>query len=107
MNIRTKWNVYKQKALYTKTVYSKHFVHYDEFSSSFDDRYKFEYDITILKCYTLSGVIWRIEMPNCFDHDKNLYRLIVRGIEYAATEFPQYFRLRDKLLAKDLFNKLP
>ena len=66
----------------------------------------FEYDIVIAKCYTLSGIVWEIKMPNYIDHDKNLYRLVVRSIEYAASEFPQRFRLVDELYKKDLFRKL-
>lgn len=95
----------KYEVLYRKIVYSKHYTHYDDFGSS-DENHRFEYDITISKCYTLSGVIWEIKMPNCVDHDKNLYRLIARSIEYAASEFPQRFRLVDELYKKDLFRML-
>lgn len=95
----------KDKILYRKIVYSRHFTHYDDFGNS-SDKHKFEYDIIISKCYTLSGIAWEIEMPNCVDHDKNLYRLIARSIEYAASKFPQYFRLMDELRKKDLLNKL-
>ena len=95
----------KDKVLYRKIVYAKHCEHYDDFGDS-SDIHKFEYDITISKCYTLSGMVWEIKMPNCTDHDKNLYRLIVRSIEYAASEFPQRFRLVDELYKKELFKKL-
>lgn len=95
----------KDKILYRKIVYSRHFTHYDDFGDS-SDKHKFEYDIIISKCYTLSGIVWEIKMPNCVDHDKNLYRLIVRIIEYVASTSPQYFRLMDELRKKDLLNKL-
>ena len=95
----------KRKVLYKKIKYTKHYVHYDDFSIG-DDKNKFEYDITISKCYTLSGIVWRIDMPNCTDYDSNLYRLIARSIEYAANNFPQYFRLVDELYNKGLTKKL-
>lgn len=95
----------KDEILYRKIVYARHFEHYDDFGSV-EEKHKFEYDIVISKCYTLSGMTWEIKMPNCIDHDKNLYRLIIRSIEYAAGEFPQRFRLVDELYRKDLFRKL-
>lgn len=95
----------KDEVLYRKTVYTEHFEHYDDFGDS-SDKHKFEYDIVIAKCYTLSDMVWEIRMPNYTDHDKNLYRLIVRSIEYAASEFPQRFRLVDELYKKELFKKL-
>ena len=105
MELFNKIKTNKDRVLYRKNVYSNHFVHYDDFGSD-DEKYKFEYDITIAKCYTLSGRVWEIEMPNCVDHDKNLYRLIIRSLEYAASNFPQYFRLLDELYRKGLFKKL-
>lgn len=95
----------KNEVLYRKIIYARHCEHYDDFGDS-SDKHKFEYDIVIAKCYTLSGIVWEIKMPNCIDHDKNLYRLVVRSIEYAASEFPQRFRLVDELYKKDLFRKL-
>lgn len=95
----------KNKILHKTVKYSRTFTHYDDFSIA-DEKNKFEYTIVISKCYTLAGVVWEIEMPNCTDYDKNLYSLIVRSIEYAANKFPQYFRLVDELYNKGLTNKL-
>lgn len=95
----------KTKILFRKIKYQKHFVHYDQFGTE-NDNYKFEYDITISKCYSLEGTCWEIKMPNCVYHGKNLFELIVQSIEFATTKFPQYFRLEDELLRKDFWKKL-
>lgn len=99
-------NIRKDKIFYRNIVYTKHYKHYDDFCGIPTDNYMFEYDITISKCYTLSGVVWEIKMPNCTDHDGNLYRLIARSIEYAAIDFPQYFRLVDELQRKGFWKQL-
>lgn len=97
----------KHRILYRKEVYSDLFIHTDEFGSiTQNDKHKFSYKITISKCWTLSGVVWGIDMPNRVDYDKNLYRLIVRSIEYAATEFPSYFRLKEELYRKGFWKQL-
>lgn len=95
----------KDKIFYRKILYARHYVHYDNFGNG-EEKHKFEYDIIVSKCYTLFGTVWEIKMPNCTDHDKNLYRLIVRSIEYAAGRFPQYFRLVDELQRKELWKQL-
>ena len=85
--------------------YSQHFICYDQFGS-YDDRHKFEYDITISKLYTTLGIYWEIDMPNYRATDKNFYRLTVRCIDYATTKFPQYFRLEEELMRKGLWKNL-
>lgn len=95
----------KDKIFYRKIVYARHYEHYDYFGDA-EEKHKFEYDIVISKCYTLSGTVWEIKMPNCTDHDENLYRLIARSIEYAAIYFPQYFRLVEELQKKGFWKQL-
>lgn len=95
----------KDEIFYRKIVYARHYKHYDDFGCA-EEKYKFEYDIVISKCYTLSGMVWEIKMPNRTDHDENLYRLITRSIEYAAIDFPQYFRLVEELQRKGFWKQL-
>ena len=45
-------------------------------------------------------------MPNRTDYDENLFRLIARSIEYAAIDFPQYFRLVEELKRKGFWKQL-
>lgn len=98
--------IYRDSVLFRKLVYKEHFVHYDSFGSTEDEKRKFEYDITLYKCYTLQGKIYQIQMPNCTMNDKNIGRLMVSAIEYAAAEFPQSFRLKDELIRKGIWRTL-
>lgn len=93
---------YRDSVLFRKLLYMEHFVHYD----SFGENKKFEYDISLYKCYTLQGRVYQIKMPNCVMNDKNIGRLMINAIEYAATEFPQSFRLEDYLIKKDIWRTL-
>lgn len=92
-----------EKAFYTKEVYREKFTKSDEWASGGDE---FSYEIVIKKKYTLNGKVWGIEMPNCTMHDKNLFRLMVRAIDYASSEFPTYFRLVDRLIELGYYKKL-
>lgn len=98
--------IYKDSVLFRKVLYKEHFTHYDNFGSADDPKRKFEYDITLYRCYTLSGRVYQIQMPNCTMNDKNIGRLMANAIEYAAAEFPQSFRLKDELIRKDIWRTL-
>lgn len=45
-------------------------------------------------------------MPNCTMHDRKLERLTVQAIEYAADEFPKFFRLIDELKRRGIYRSL-
>ena len=94
------------KVLFRKTMYKQHFEHRDKFGSVDDEKRKFEYEIEVNKCYALNGITYEIRMPNCTMHDKNFGRLIAEAIEYAASKFPQSFRLEDELRRKGIWNSL-
>jgi len=94
--------IYSDSVLFRKVLYTEHFIHYD----SFGENYKYEYDITLYKCYTLKGRVYQIEMPNCIMNEKNIGRLMARAIEYAASKFPQSFRLEDYLIKKNIWRTL-
>ncbi len=97
--------IYKDSILFRKRLYKEHFAHYDNFGVQ-DEKHKFEYDIKLFKCYTLSGKVYQIQMPNCTMNDKNIGRLMANAIEYAASEFPQSFRLKDELIRKGIWRTL-
>lgn len=94
--------IYKDSVLFRKVLYTEHFIHKD----CFGENEEFEYDITLYKCYTLQGRIYQIEMPNRIMNEKNIGRLMARAIEYAASKFPQSFRLEDYLIKKDIWRTL-
>lgn len=94
--------IYRDSVLFRKLIYKERFFHQD----SFGENEKFEYDITLYKCYTLKGRVYQIQMPNCTMNDKNIGRLMAHSIEYAATKFPQSFRLEDYLIEKDIWRTL-
>lgn len=98
--------IYKDSIIFRKNLYKGHFKHCDCFGSSKDTERWFEYDIEVNKCYALNGRIYEICMPNCTMHDKNIGRLIAEAIEYAASKFPQSFRLEDELIKRGIYHKL-
>lgn len=92
----------KDRVLYRKELYSECFQHRD----SFGEFKTYSYKIALYKCYTLNGIIYQIQMPNCTINDKNIGRLMCASIEYAANEFPQNFRLKDYLIKKGIWKTL-
>lgn len=92
----------KDKVLYRKELYSECFQH----SDSFGECKTYLYKIVLYKCYTLNGIVYQIQMPNCTINDKNIGRLVCASIEYAANEFPQSFRLKDYLVINGVWKTL-
>lgn len=89
----------KHKALYVKIIldYEK------DVSDIFGD---FKFYLRISKCYTLAGRIWRIEVPNMTDHDKNLWRLLARNFQYIHDKGCKYDRLESELMRKEIWRTL-
>ena len=94
-----------RRALITKVLYESNSIKYDSYGTD-EDKYKFSFYIRISKCYTLRGVIYRVEVPNYTDHDKSIYRLIDRVINYIHDNGMRYVRLEEKLRSKDMWKHL-
>lgn len=89
----------KYKALYVKPI-----VDYKrKVTDPFGD---FEFYLRISKCYTLSGLVWRVEVPNYTGHDKNLWRLLERSFQYVHDKGMRYCRLEDTLISKGIWRNL-
>lgn len=94
-----KLKIDKHKALKVVTVldYKK------DVSDIFGD---FQFYLKISKCYTLSGMVWRLEVPNYLTHNKNLWTLLSEGFQYVHDKGCRYDRLMDELYKYGLFNEL-
>lgn len=98
--------IYRDSILFRRVLYTEHFVHYDSFGFPEDEKRKFEYDITLYRVFSLQGLFYQIEMPNRIMCEKNIGKLMTRAIEYAASKFPQSFRLQDELIKKGIWRTL-
>lgn len=89
----------RYKALFVKNV-----INYEkDVSDLFGD---FKFYLKISKCYTLSGRIWRVEVPNLIDHDKDLWRLLSRVFQYVHDKGCKYDRLESELMRKGIWKSL-
>jgi|GEM_PF-5268025 len=91
--------VYKDKALRVKVI-----LDYERnVSDAFGD---FKFYLKISKVYTLLGVVYRLEVPNRFDHDKSLWQLLARGFQYIHDKGCRYTRLEDELVTLGIWRRL-
>ena len=87
-----------------KALYVKPIVDYERnVSDPFGD---FKFYLKISKCYTLSGRIWRVEVPNWCSHDRDLWRLLGEAFQYVHDNGMRYCRLEDTLMRKGIWQKL-
>ena len=89
----------RYKARYVKTI-----LNYEKDASDIFGDFKFY--LRISKCYTLVGRVWRIEVPNRIDHDKDLWRLLARSFQYIHDKGCRYDRLESELIRKGIWRTL-
>lgn len=99
MSIKDKWTRFSDKILFRKTILNYH----ERVSDNFGD---FEFYLKIEKVYSIKGRFWRIVVPNYFDTDKNLWRLLSRVSLYIHDHGMRYERLEDKLRQKSIWRSL-
>ena len=89
----------RYKALYVRTI-----LDYEKDVADIFGEFKFY--LRISKCYTLAGVVWRLEVPNRCDHDKNLWQLLSRSFQYIHDKGCRYDRLESELMRKGIWKML-
>lgn len=77
---------------------------YDQWKSS--ETPDFEFYFKVSKVWTLSGVYYRVEVPDMFTSDKNLLRAISRAIVHIHDNGARYYRLVETLQDEGLWRKL-
>lgn len=94
------------RELWHKVLFEQKCECVDEFGSSEDKRRKFKFYFKLSKVYTLSGVVYRFEVPNCTYHDKNLSRGIWEILKYIHNDGTRYYRLKEELIRKGIMRTL-
>lgn len=99
MKIRT------DKIFYKKLLYKKHFDMWDEWGTD-DEKYHYELDFEIYKCFSLSGVSYSVYYSDGFTNQKNLFDAIGTAVDHMLHDSPNYYRLKERLFAKQLWKQL-
>ena len=106
-NLKPKFNIDVHVVLHQKCLYEYHEHCSDEFYTDSDNTNSgFEYFLKIHKIWTLSGIYYRVEIPDMFVHDKNLFFAINECMKEMCNDSPRYYRLKEKLLANGMWKKL-
>ena len=96
----------KHKELFHKVIFEERYICQDEFGWPYDEKRKFEFYFKVSKVFTLSGIVWRVQVPDFTIHDKNKFTAIWRAIKQVQEDGPRYYRLKEELYKKGYMNKL-
>ena len=96
----------KHKELFHKVIFEERYICQDEFGWPDDENRKFEFYFKVSKVFTLSGIVWRVQVPDFTIHDKNKFTAIWRAIKQVQEDGPRYYRLKEDLYKKGYMNKL-
>ena len=96
----------KHKELFHKVIFEERYICQDEFGWPDDENRKFEFYFKVSKVFTLSGIVWRVQVPDFTIHDKNKFTAIWRAIKQVQEDGPRYYRLKEELYKKGYINKL-
>lgn len=94
------------KELFHKTIFERKYVCQDEFGSYDDEKRKFEFYFKVSKVFTLSGIVYRVEVPDLTVHDKDKFFAIWIAIKHVNEDGPRYYRLKDELYRIGIMRKL-
>lgn len=95
---------YLNKNLFEKKLWDFKKDCYDQWKSN--DTPDFEFYFRIYKIWTLSGAYYRIEVPDMYTSDKNLFRVMERAITHIHDNSARYYRLVETLHSKSLWKNL-
>lgn len=96
----------KHKALFSKVIFERKYTCQDEFGLSDDEKRKFEFYFRVSKVFTLAGIVYRVEVPDLVEHDKDKFSAIWRAIKHINEDGPRYYRLKDELYRKGFMRQL-
>lgn len=94
------------RELWHKVLFEQKCECIDEFGSSEDEKRKFGFYFKLSKVYTLSGVVYRFEVPNYTYHDKNLTKGMWEMLKYIHDDGMRYYRLKEELTRKGIMKTL-
>lgn len=95
---------YLDERLFEKKIWDFEKDCYDQWKSSETPDFKFYFKI--FKVWTLSGIYYRVEIPNMYTYDKNLFIAINRAIVSVHDNGAKYYRLVETLRNKGLWKSL-
>jgi len=96
----------KDYIFYKKLLYEKHFNMVDEWGLPDEQKYHYEFDFKIYRCFSLSGISYTVEYPDGFINQKKLVAAIGMAVDHMVHDAPNYYRLKEVLWKKGFWNKL-
>lgn len=94
------------KEIFHKVIFYKKYICQDEFGWPDDEKHKFEFYFKISKVFTLSGIVYRVQVPDLTVHDKNMFLAIWEAIKNINDDGPRYYRLKEELYRKGFIKHL-
>lgn len=94
------------KELFHKVLFERKYVCQDEFGWPDDEKRKFEFYFKVSKVFTISGIFYRVEVPNLTVHDKDKFFAIWNAIKHINEDGPRYYRLKEELYRKGIMRQL-
>lgn len=96
----------KYKELFHKVIFERRYTCQDEFGWPDDEKRKFEFYFRVSKVFTLSGIVWRVDVPDFTTHDIDKFTAIWRAIKHVHEDGPRYYRLKEELYRKGIMKQL-
>ena len=96
----------KHKELFHKVIFERKYTCHDEFGWPDDKRHEFEFYFKVSRVFTLSGIVYRVEVPDFIAHDKDKFTAVWRAIKHVHEDGPRYYRLKDELYRKGIMKQL-
>lgn len=94
------------KEIFHKVIFDHRYTCQDEFGWTDDEKRKFEFYFRVSKVFTLSGIVWRVEVPDFTTHDKDEFTAIWRAVKHIHEDGPRYYRLKEELYRKGIMRQL-
>lgn len=98
--------IYKHKELLHKVLCEWRYTCQDEFGWPDDKRHEFEFYFKVSRVFTLSGIVYRVEVPDFTAHDKDKFTAVWRAIKHVHEDGPRYYRLKEELYRKGIMKQL-
>lgn len=87
------------KILFKKELYN--------FEKECEDAFgKYTFYFRIYKCFSIKGISYTIETSDLFTNQKKLKDCLDTAIKHLELKNPRYYRLKDEIVNKGLYNKL-
>lgn len=96
----------RYKELFHRVIFEQRCICRDEFGWPDDKRREFEFYFKVSRVFTLSGIVYRVEVPDFTAHDKDKFTAVWRAIKHVHEDGPRYYRLKEELYRKGIMRQL-